>query len=110
MNLAEGFPEVNAGHIAAIIAIAGIIVSYIQFKTRAERAQEDLEKAEKRWAESNKELKDQWAEAHRELKDRMGLIETRHYDLDNKVMDKLSNIEKMVAKIEGQISAQNNKE
>lgn len=80
--LIQGLPQVDSGIVALIIAVVGLIAWFTRLESKGGTNYRDIEKLEKRQDEHEKRLS----------------------ELDNRLMDKLSNIERLVAKIEGQLS------
>ncbi len=88
-----GWPQVDSGFVALGIAVISFIAWLSRLEAKTGGNARDIEK------------QDRAQEIYRrEMDDRLHNIEKRHYELDNRVMDKLSNIERLVAKIEGTLS------
>lgn len=82
----------DSGIVGLGIAIIGIIAGYSRLESRTGTNSRDIERNELARVEMKKELDS-----------RLALMETKHHELDNRVMDKLSNIEKIVANIQGKL-------
>lgn len=75
------------------VAVVGFITWLSRLESKGGSNERDIARLEK----------SSIAEAAK-IEARFEMIEKKHYELDNRVMDKLSNIERLVAKIEGQLS------
>lgn len=96
----EGLPQVDSGLVALGISTIGFIAGYVRLEARTSVNSRDIERNEK----ARIEMRNQ-------LDSRLELIEKKHYELDNRVMDKLgvvmdklSDIGKIVANIQGQLN------
>ena len=77
----EGWPQVNEGWVVLGLAIVGHIAWLSRLESKNNTNQRDIDRLDKR------------QDTH----------ESKLTELDNKVMDKLSNIEKLVAEIIGSL-------
>lgn len=88
----EGLPQVDAGIVGLGLAGVGFIAGYAELKFKTNSA-----------LESVREMKNQKLVDDLKNDKRLEAIEEKHEALDNRVMDKLSNIEKIVANIQGKL-------
>lgn len=79
--IAEGLPQIDSGLVSLGIALVGTIVWFTRLESKGAQNASDIEKGDKR---------------HEALEHKVEL-------LDNRMMEKLSNIEKILAKIEGKL-------
>ena len=77
----EGLPQMDGGTAALILAGIGAIAGYSELRFKTATNTRDIEK----------------------LENRMEGIEKKHDALDTRVMEKLSNIERMVANLQGKL-------
>lgn len=88
----EGLPQVDSGIVALGLAGVALIAGYAELKFKTNSNGATIEKMEKM-----KIIDDQ------KIDKRFESIELKHETLDNRVMDKLSIIEKIVANIQGKL-------
>lgn len=89
----EGMPQVDAGLVAVAVSVVGVIAGYAELKFKTGMNTDNI-----------KEIKKEKLLNDNKVDSRFLIIEERHAALDTRVMDKLSNIEKIVANIQGQLN------
>lgn len=85
-------PQVDSGLVALLLAGVGFIAGYAELKFKSGNNSDRID-----------ELKKQKLIDDVKTENRFEMVEKKHYELDNRVMDKLSNIEKIVANIQGKL-------
>lgn len=81
MNFAEGLLHLSVDAVSAVIALVGLIAWFVRLEAMTGVNARDIAKSDRRQEEHERKLA----------------------DLDDKVMEKLASIEKIVAKIEGKL-------
>jgi hypothetical protein len=92
----EGMPQVDASWVAIGLAVIGFIVWLSRVESITGTNKRDIAREEKARLASESEIKV-----------RLNAVEVKHHELDNRIMDRLSNIERSMterlSRIEGKL-------
>ena len=104
-SLIEGLPQVGFDVVLLVSLLVGLISWAIRQEAGGKRSAEKIDDLQKELAAEKAANAQAIKDLRAEYSKKFESMEKKHSDLDDKVMDKLSSIEKIVFNIQGQLAS-----